>query len=165
MRRKPGALRNIGIGLDGRVLPSFECGYPVELVHGDCHEYLSEFAFDGSELVYSDPPYLHGARKSPRRYRHDCGDADRAALLGLLKELPCAAIRRARRAEPARLRPAHRLRTRRNPLATGPATARRPAAAVRAPAQHRRLPGVPHLERPDDPARHRPRAATAAVKP
>ena len=92
MKRKPGALRNIGIDLDGRALRSFECDYPVELVHGDCHAYLSEFAFDGTELVYSDPPYLHSARKSPRRYRHDYGEADHVALLGLLKGLPCAAM-------------------------------------------------------------------------
>ena len=54
----PGAVRCPGWGSVGR------CDYPVELVHGDCHAYLSEFAFDGSELVYSDPPYLHSARKS-----------------------------------------------------------------------------------------------------
>ena len=92
MKRKPGALRNIGIDLDAGALSSFECDYPVELVRGDCHAYLSEFAFDGSELVYSDPPYLQGARKSPRRYRHDYGDADHVALLKLLKGLPCAAM-------------------------------------------------------------------------
>ena len=92
MKRKPGALRNIGIDLDGRALASFECDYPVELVHADCHAYLARFPFDGSELVYSDPPYLHGARKSSRRYRHDYEDADHVALLELLKGLPCAAM-------------------------------------------------------------------------
>ena len=92
MKRKPGALRNIGIDLDGRALASFECDYPVERVHGDCHAYLAGFAFDGSELVYSDPPYLQGARKSSRRYRHDYGDGDHVALLELLKGLPCAAM-------------------------------------------------------------------------
>ena len=92
MKRKPAALRNIGIDLDARALSSFECGYAVELVNAHCHEYLAEFAFDGSELVYSDPPYLRGARKSGRRYRHDYDDADHAALLGLLKGLACAVM-------------------------------------------------------------------------
>ena len=92
MRRKPAALRNIGIDLDARALESFGCGHAVELVNADCHAYLAEFPFDGSELVYSDPPYLRGARKSRRRYRHDYGDADHEALLGLLKGLPCAAM-------------------------------------------------------------------------
>ena len=69
-------LRNIGIELDARALGSFACDYPVDRVHGCCHEYLAGFAFDGTELVYSDPPYLHGTRKSARRYRYDYTDAD-----------------------------------------------------------------------------------------
>ena len=92
MRRKPAAPRNIGIDLDGRALSGFRCNYPVELVHGCCHRFLSEFAFDGSELVYGDPPYLRGARKSSRRYRHDYEDADHVALLELLRGLPCAVM-------------------------------------------------------------------------
>ena len=92
MKRKPGALRNIGVDLDARALAGFECGYPVELVHGCCHRFLKEYPFDGTELVYSDPPYLHRTRKSARRYRHDYGDADHEALLKLLRSLPCAAM-------------------------------------------------------------------------
>ena len=67
MKRKPAALRNIGMDLDAGALRAFLCDYPVELVNGCCHEYLAGFAFDGSELVYSDPPYLHGttAHASP----------------------------------------------------------------------------------------------------
>ena len=92
MKRKPGALRNIGIDLNARALSGFQCGYPVELVHGCCHEYLAAYPFDGTELVYSDPPYLRGTRKSARRYRHDYGDGDHEALLELLKGLPCAVM-------------------------------------------------------------------------
>ena len=92
MKRKPGALHNIGIDPDERALSGFRCGYPVELVRGCGHEYLAAYPFDGTELVYSDPPYLLGARKSSRRYRFDCGDGDREALLDLLKGLPCAAM-------------------------------------------------------------------------
>ena len=57
MKRKPAALRNIGIDRDARALDAFECDYPVELVHGCAHRYLAEFEFQGSELVYSDPPH------------------------------------------------------------------------------------------------------------
>ena len=92
MKRKPAALRNIGIDLDAGALRAFSCDYPVELVNGCCHEYLAGFAFDGSELVYSDPPYLHGARKSGHRYRHDYEDAGHEALLALLRGLPCAVM-------------------------------------------------------------------------
>ena len=92
MKRKPPSLRSIGIDLDRRALDGFSCDYPVELVHGCCHRFLEGFGFDGTELVYSDPPYLIGARKSPRRYRHDYGDADHEELLSLLRGLPCAVM-------------------------------------------------------------------------
>ena len=64
----------------------------MELVHGCCHRFLSQYPFDGTELVYSDPPYLHGTRKSKRRYRFDYEDTDHEALLGLLTGLPCAVM-------------------------------------------------------------------------
>ena len=92
MKRKPAAQRNIGIDVDGKALRAFSCAYPVERVHGCCHEYLAGFAFDGTELVYSDPPYLHSTRKSGRRYRHDYEEADHEALLGVLRGLPCAVM-------------------------------------------------------------------------
>ena len=92
MKRKPPALRVIGIDLDGRAIEAFRCDYEVELVHGCAHRFLGEFRFDGSELVYSDPPYLRSTRKSERRYRHDYEEADHEALLALLKALPCAAM-------------------------------------------------------------------------
>ena len=92
MKRKPPALRNIGIDLNARALSGFDCAYPVELVHGCCHRFLAAFPFDGTELVYSDPPYLHRTRKSARRYRHDYGDEDHEALLKLLRSLPCAVM-------------------------------------------------------------------------
>ena len=89
MKRKLAALRNIGIDRDARALDAFECDYPVELVHGCAHRYLAEFEFQGSELVYSDPPYLKRTRTSRRRYRFDYEEADHVALLELLKGVPC----------------------------------------------------------------------------
>ena len=89
MKRKPAALRNIGIDRDARALDAFECDYPVELVHGCAHRYLAEFEFQGSELVYSDPPYLKRTRTSRRRYRFDYEEADHVALLEVLKGMPC----------------------------------------------------------------------------
>ena len=35
MKRKPPALRNIGIDVDARAVSGFSCGFEVELVH-DC---------------------------------------------------------------------------------------------------------------------------------
>ncbi len=92
MKRKPPALRNIGIDLNRRAIDTFSCDYPVELHHGCCHAFLSDFDFDGRELVYSDPPYVQSTRKSQRRYRFDYADADHVALLGILKSLPCSVM-------------------------------------------------------------------------
>ena len=92
MRRKPAALRNIGIDIDGRALAGFGCDYPVGLVHGCCHRFLADYPFDGTDLVYSDPPYLRSTRKSGRGYRYDYEAGDHEALLGLLTGLPCAVM-------------------------------------------------------------------------
>lgn len=89
MKRKPPALRNIGIDLDPRAIAEFECGYPVELANGGAHRFLADFDYQGSELVYSDPPYLLRTRTSGRRYRFDYEERDHVELLELLKTLPC----------------------------------------------------------------------------
>ena len=89
MARKAPAMRSIGIDRDQRALDRFRCEYPVELVHGCAHAFLASFAFRGTELVYSDPPYLHATRRSDRRYRYEYTDADHATLLALLRSLSC----------------------------------------------------------------------------
>ena len=92
MRRKAPALRNIGIDRNDRALEGFSCDYPVELVHGCAHRFLTEFAYQGRELIYCDPPYLHATRSGERRYRYDYEEADHRELLALLKTLPCPVI-------------------------------------------------------------------------
>jgi hypothetical protein len=89
MKRKPPALHNIGIDLHARALAKFKCDYPVQLIHGCAHRFLAEYAFQGRELVYSDPPYLKHTRSSARRYRFDYEEGDHVELLRLLKSLPC----------------------------------------------------------------------------
>lgn len=89
MKRKPPALRNIGIDRDARALARFECDYPAELVHGCAHRFLAEYDYRGRELIYSDPPYLSYTRSSERRYRFEYEERDHVALLELLKSLPC----------------------------------------------------------------------------
>jgi len=92
MQRKPASLHNIAIDLDSRALADFECDYPVEKVHGCAHSYLSNYPFQGRELVYCDPPYLHTTRSSKRRYRFDYEEQDHLDLLVLLKQLSCSVI-------------------------------------------------------------------------
>jgi hypothetical protein len=92
MKRKPAALRNIGIDLDPSALAQFSCDYPVETIHGCAHRFLVNYEFEGRELIYSDPPYLQGTRSSRRRYRFEYQEQDHLELLALLKSLPCQVI-------------------------------------------------------------------------
>ena len=92
MKRKPPALRNIGVERNERALQAFQCPYPVERVHGCAHRFLADFDYQGRELVYCDPPYLHATRSSGRRYRFDYEACDHRELLTLLKSLPCQVI-------------------------------------------------------------------------
>ena len=92
MKRKPPALNNIGIDLDPRSLANFECNYPVQKVNGCAHQFLAGYDYQGSELIYSDPPYLRQTRTSGRKYRFDYEKQDHIELLELLKTLPCNVI-------------------------------------------------------------------------
>ncbi|MEJ2612551.1 MAG: hypothetical protein P8179_21445 [Candidatus Thiodiazotropha sp.] len=47
MKRKPATLHNIGIDLNQRPLSSFDCDYPVELINGCAHEFLSNYDYQG----------------------------------------------------------------------------------------------------------------------
>ncbi len=92
MKRKPAALNNIGIDLDPQSLDDFNCDYRVQLVNECAHQYLKHYDYQGRELVYCDPPYLHETRSSGRRYRCDYEEQDHIELLLLLKTLPCNVI-------------------------------------------------------------------------
>ena len=89
MKRKPPAIRSIGIDLNRRAIDGFICDHPVELHHGCALRFLGTFPFRGRELVYCDPPYVQSTRRSPRRYRFDFTDDDHVRLLGLLRSLDC----------------------------------------------------------------------------
>ena len=92
MKRKPPALNNIGIDIDPWPLSKFECSYPVHLVNGCAHQFLGSYDWAGTELVYSDPPYLLHTRTSKRKYRFDYKEQDHIDLLERLKTLPCHVI-------------------------------------------------------------------------
>jgi hypothetical protein len=81
MKRKPPALHNIGIDLDPLALAQFECDYPVQRINGCAHEFLAEYDYQGSELIYCDPPCLKRTCTSARRYRFDDEEADTIELL------------------------------------------------------------------------------------
>lgn len=92
MQRKPPAANNIGIDIDPLPLSAFSCSYPVHLINGCAHHFLTHHDYTGAELVYCDPPYLRATRTSKRKYRHDYTTEDHVALLELLITLPCRII-------------------------------------------------------------------------
>lgn len=93
MKRKPPTVTNIGIDLDPEVVTKFDCDYPVELINSCAYQFLSDYPYSGSELLYCDPPYLVETRTYTRsRYRFDYTTQDHHELLVLLKSLPCSVI-------------------------------------------------------------------------
>lgn len=91
MRNKLPADRNIGIDLDCSVIEQWrkeETGL-CELINDDALSFLSSFPFNGDELVYVDPPYLHCTRRRSKIYRHEYTDKDHQELLKVLLSLPC----------------------------------------------------------------------------
>lgn len=92
MKRKPPALKNIGIDIDPKPLAAFDDNYPVQKIQGCAHRFLADYPYQGRELIYSDPPYLHHTRTSNRRYRFEYQEEDHIDLLSLLKTLPCSII-------------------------------------------------------------------------
>jgi len=92
MKRKPPTANNIGIDLDSDALSNFDCEYPVQLINGCAHHFLSHYEYTGAELIYCDPPYLAETRTSSQRYRFDYTKQDHIELLEQLNSLPCHII-------------------------------------------------------------------------
>ncbi|OIX90385.1 DNA methylase [Serratia fonticola] len=91
MRNKLPADRNIGIDLDSRVIQHWVDADAnlCELIQTDALSFLKEFKFQGGELIYLDPPYVHSTRKRNRIYRYEYSDDEHHNLLDLLVTLPC----------------------------------------------------------------------------
>ena len=89
MKRKPPALRNIGIDRDARALDAFECDYPRRARSRLCPPLPRRVHVRGHGAPLLRPPYLKRTRRSKRRYRFDYEDCDHEALLALLAQVPC----------------------------------------------------------------------------
>lgn len=97
MRHKRAATINIGVDVDERVMrhwrtPEAQASVPVQLHTGDAVGFLTDYVFEGGELLYLDPPYHPSTRQRSRVYRHDYLHDEHVALLALLQTLPCMAI-------------------------------------------------------------------------
>lgn len=93
MRRKPAAIRSIGIDLDRSLLD--ESLYPgIELLCADAPGYMAKFDYAscGRVLIYADPPYLLQTRTSSARYKHEFTDTDHVRLIEVLKQVPANVI-------------------------------------------------------------------------
>ncbi len=92
IRRKRPANRNIAIEANPDVVKKWEETerFNFELIHGDALEYLKEFSFKGTELLYCDPPYLRETRRSQKKiYKYDYTIKQHVEFLDLIKSLPC----------------------------------------------------------------------------
>ena len=95
LRAKKPARRSIGIEADPATLESFRAEYGqavpgLELVSGDCLDFLQAYPFQGGELVYVDPPYLREKRRSVADlYRKEWTADDHVKLLSVLNGLAC----------------------------------------------------------------------------
>ena len=89
MQRKPPTENNIGIDIDPKAVANFQCDHSVHLVSGCAHQFLRDYNYTGTELIYCDPPYLAETRTSHNKYRFEYTMQDHIELLELLKSLPC----------------------------------------------------------------------------
>lgn len=96
MRRKPAALRSIGLEIDPETIAKFGNVEGAELHNVDCITFLRtfDFATAGRVLVYADPPYVTATRGRVRhqRYRFDYTDADHVELVDVLGSLPASVM-------------------------------------------------------------------------
>jgi hypothetical protein len=94
LRNKRPAEVNIGIDIDPRVIQHWRStlGGDFTLIQADATAYLSNYPFQGRELIYSDPPYLPEVRRRRKVYRFDFSARDHEVLLDVIKSIPCMAM-------------------------------------------------------------------------
>jgi hypothetical protein len=104
--RKRPAVRNVLIDADPRVISgvvdrrrapemALPDGAAVRVICGDALRELAALKpkLVHNAVIYCDPPYLLYTRTSRHRYAHEFGRGDQhAALLALLKEMPCRVL-------------------------------------------------------------------------
>jgi DNA adenine methylase len=91
LRHKAAAERSIGIDIDPDVIEWWRRHHSTlaTFVADNAMEVLRSYPFNGSEVVYCDPPYLPSTRKRQRVYRYELDEKDHYELLSLLRQLPC----------------------------------------------------------------------------
>jgi len=94
MRHKIPAAINYGLDLDASMLAQFgdaSC-LDIKLDAIDATLWLRHYDFQGDELIYADPPYLHSTRKRLDLYKYEMTQSQHIELLETLRRLPCYVI-------------------------------------------------------------------------
>lgn len=91
LRHKRPVARSIGLDIDPQVIDVWRNHDMVntEIVHSDAVAFLEQYPFNGTELVYCDPPYPVSTRRKARIYRYDYTEQDHRHLLESIMQLPC----------------------------------------------------------------------------
>ncbi|MDC6379886.1 DNA adenine methylase [Pseudomonas graminis] len=91
LRHKKPADRNIGVDIDPAVHVAWADHQvkSLELFQDDASSYLRSFSYDGSELIYADPPYVTQTRRRARIYRYEYDEGQHEELLRTLRSVPC----------------------------------------------------------------------------
>jgi DNA adenine methylase len=91
LRNKRPAKMNIGIDVDKQVIAAAKhWEVPSLALHqADAVDFLEQYTFLGTELVYSDPPYVASTKAYRRYYRCEYTNNDHVRLLAKLSELDC----------------------------------------------------------------------------
>lgn len=96
MKNKRPAKKNIGIDIDPAVIDMWQneknLRKDLNIIQGDAARFLKEYAFEGNEFVYCDPPYLMETRKGGQLYLFEYDQQQHVELLGVLLTLPCKAM-------------------------------------------------------------------------
>lgn len=91
MRNKRPASTSIGVDIDPQVIRAASAWDVPGLMlrNADALAFLADYAFEGRELVYADPPYVAATKKNRRYYLHEYTDEDHCRLLHALLKLDC----------------------------------------------------------------------------
>ncbi|PSH02851.1 MAG: hypothetical protein CXZ00_15270 [Acidobacteria bacterium] len=92
--QKAPAQKSIALDVDTRVIEWWRANHPnlATYIAGDATSFLRDYSFDGSEVIYCDPPYLPSTRKRSRVYRHELTAEDHLELLKVLKRIRARVI-------------------------------------------------------------------------
>lgn len=94
LRHKRPAAVNIGVDIDKCVISTWQAmaRSDLSLFEADACHFLRSYRFQGDELVYCDPPYLHETRRRQRIYRFEYSRQQHIDLLNVLLTLPCGVL-------------------------------------------------------------------------